>query len=280
MTVKGKTKYRSIWADILGVLVAGIIFVLPFVFILFTAAKNQTDSSALDFTPPKHWQLWSNLKAVLATEHGIMVRATLNTFILTVFSVILLVLISGMTGYVLQRKKTKITSIASFLVLTALIIPPAIVPTIWVLQRIHLYRSMTGLVFIEVTYGMGFAILLYRNFMATIPRELDEAAIIDGCSGWNLYFRVIFPLLRPVTITLIIVAIVGIFNDFVNPLYFLPGSQNATLQATLFSFQGRFNTQWNLLFTDILYITIFPLLAFIFFNRKIVAGMTAGSIKG
>ena len=139
---------------------------------------------------------------------------------------------------------------------------------------------MTGLVFIEVTYGMGFAILLYRNFMATIPRELDEAAIIDGCSGWSLYFRVIFPLLRPVTITLVIVAIVGIFNDFVNPLYFLPGSQNATLQATLFSFQGVFNTQWNLLFTDILYITIFPLLAFIFFNRKIVAGMTAGSIKG
>lgn len=278
--VKSKKNYRSIWVDVFGVLVASVIFIIPFVFILFTASKNRLDASALDFTPPKHWQLWTNLKAVWKFNNGIAVRATFNTLILTVFSVALLVIISGMTGYVLQRKRTKSTSIAGFLVLTALIVPPAIVPTIWVLQRMHLFQTMSGMIFIEVAYGMGFAILLYRNFMATIPRELDEAAILDGCSGWGLYFRVIFPLLRPVTITIGIIATVAIFNDFVNPLYFLPGNKNATLQTTLFNFQGQFNTDWQLLFTDILYITVFPLIAFIFFNRKIVAGMTAGSVKG
>lgn len=278
--VKGKRTYRSIWVDIAGVTVGSIVFIVPFIFILFTASKDRKGASALDFTPPKHWQLWSNLKDVLKVTNGIVVRATINTFILTICSVTLLVLVSGMTGYVLQRKKTRATSVGGFLVLTALIIPPAIVPTIWVLQRIHLYKTMSGLVFIEVAYGMGFAILLFRNFMATIPRELDEAAILDGCTGWGLYFRVIFPLLRPVTISIIIIATVTIFNDFVNPLYFFPGSNNATLQTTLFSFQGQFYSEWHLLFTDILYITVFPLIAFIFFNRKIVAGMTAGSIKG
>jgi raffinose/stachyose/melibiose transport system permease protein len=165
-------------------------------------------------------------------------------------------------------------------VLTALIIPPAIVPTIWVLQKLHLFGTLQGIIAIQVAYGMGFSILIFRNFIATIPRELDEAAIIDGCGGWNLYFKIIFPLLRPVTITIGILATVGIFNDFTNPLYFLPGEKNATLQQTLFNYVSRFSTQYNLLFADILYITIFPLLAFIFFNKKIVAGMTSGSVKG
>jgi raffinose/stachyose/melibiose transport system permease protein len=133
---------------------------------------------------------------------------------------------------------------------------------------------------IEVAYGLAFAILIFRNFIATIPKEIDEAAIVDGCTGWNLYFRIIFPLLKPVTITIGIIATAGIFNDFTNPLYYLPGEDNATLQQTLFSYVSRYSTQYNYLFSDILYITAFPLLAFIFFNKRIVAGMTAGSIKG
>ena len=90
----------------------------------------------------------------------------------------------------------------------------------------------------------------------------------------------IFPLLRPVTITVILTTSVAIFNDFVNPLYFLPGDQNATVQLTLYNFLSQFTSQYNLLFTNIVLITIPPLILFIFFNRKIVSGMTAGAVKG
>jgi raffinose/stachyose/melibiose transport system permease protein len=185
-----------------------------------------------------------------------------------------------MTGFVMHRKRNRASSIANVLVLTALVIPPAIVPTIWVLQRIHLYKTLAGMIAIEVAYGLAFAILIFRNFIGTIPKEIDEAAIVDGCTGWNLYFRIIFPLLKPVTITIGIIATAAIFNDFTNPLYYLPGDENATLQQTLFAYISRYSTQYNLLFADILYITAFPLLAFIFFNKRIVSGMTAGSIKG
>jgi raffinose/stachyose/melibiose transport system permease protein len=185
-----------------------------------------------------------------------------------------------MTGFVMHRKRNRVTSVANVLVLTALVIPPAIVPTIWVLQRIHLYKTLAGMIAIEVAYGLAFAVLIFRNFIGTIPKEIDEAAIVDGCTGWNLYFRIIFPLLKPVTITIGIIATAGIFNDFTNPLYYLPGDENATLQQTLFAYVSRYSTQYNLLFSDILYITAFPLLAFIFFNKRIVSGMTAGSIKG
>jgi len=131
-----------------------------------------------------------------------------------------------------------------------------------------------------VAFGMSFSILLFRAFVSTIPRELDEAALIDGAGPLRLFFQVGFPLLRSVIVTVIVVQSVTVFNDFANPLYFLPGAENATVQLTLFNFQSQYQTSWNLLFTDILLITIPPLIMYIFFNRQIVAGLTAGAVKG
>jgi raffinose/stachyose/melibiose transport system permease protein len=104
--------------------------------------------------------------------------------------------------------------------------------------------------------------------------------VVDGAGTVQIFFRVIFPVLRSVIMTVIILQSVIIYNDFQNPLYFLPGTQNATVQLTLLNFQSQFTTQYNLLFATILLVTIPPLILFIFFNRKIVAGMAAGSVKG
>ena len=185
-----------------------------------------------------------------------------------------------MAGFVLERRRDRMAKLVNACVLAGLIIPPAVVPTIYVLQEVHLFNSLWGLVLVEVAYLAPFSIILFRAFVATIPRQLDEAAMIDGCTGLSLFFRVIFPLLRPVTITVIVTASVAIYNDFVNPLYFLPGSDNATVQLTLFNFQSQFNTQWNLLFMDVLLITVPALIMFMIFNRKIVAGLTTGAVKG
>jgi raffinose/stachyose/melibiose transport system permease protein len=185
-----------------------------------------------------------------------------------------------MVGFVLQRRPSRWTGIVNFFVLAGLIIPPAVVPTIWVLQGLNLFKTMHGMILIEVAYGLSFAILLFRAFIATVPRELDEAAIIDGAGPMRLFFSVVLPLLRPVVVTVIVVQSVAIFNDFTNPLYYLPGRENVTVQLTLFNFQGQFNTQFNLLFMNILLITIPPLFVYIFFIRQIVAGLTAGAVKG
>ncbi len=164
--------------------------------------------------------------------------------------------------------------------LAGLIVPPAIVPTIWVLQGIGLFKTMPGLILIEIAYGLPFCILLFRAFIAGVPKELDEAAMVDGAGPVQIFFRVIFPVLRSVMMTVIILQSVAIYNDFQNPLYFLPGTENATIQLTLLNFQSQFTTQYNLLFATILLVTIPPLIMFIFFNRKIVEGMAAGSVKG
>ena len=148
------------------------------------------------------------------------------------------------------------------------------------LQGLGLFKTFHGMILIQVAYGLAFSVLLFRAFIATIPRDLDEAAIIDGARPWQVFYKVILPLLKPVTVTLIVVQSIAIFNDFTNPLYYLPGKNNVTVQLTLYNFQSQFQTQFNLLFMNILLVTIPPLIVFIFFNRQIVAGMTAGAVKG
>jgi raffinose/stachyose/melibiose transport system permease protein len=268
------------WLGTLAIAVFSVVFLIPFAYILLTAGKDRTDAGHLSFSWPAHWQLVKNLKDVVAARDYLLIIAFINSTILTVVSVTILVVLGAMVAFVLQRRVSRWTPFVSFLVLSGLIIPPAVVPTIWVLQGIGLFKTMTGLILVEVAFGLPFSILLFRAFIATIPRELDEAALIDGAGPVRLFFQVIFPLLRSVTITVVVVQSVVIFNDFVNPLYFLPGEKNATVQLTLFNFQSQYNTQYNLLFMDILLITIPPLLMFMFFNGKIVDGLTAGAVKG
>ena len=164
--------------------------------------------------------------------------------------------------------------------LSGLIIPPAVVPTIYVMQKLELFKTIHGLVLVEIAYGLAFSVLLFQAFISTIPRELDEAAIIDGAGPLTLFFRVVLPLLKPIVITVVVVQTVFVWNDFQSALYFLPGDENATVQLTLYNFQSQYNTSTNLLFMDILLITVPPLLLFMFFQKQIVSGITAGSVKG
>lgn len=266
----------------IAIAVSVVVFLVPFAFILVTAAKTAPEASMLAFSWPSEWKLWDNIAAVLADRNGILIRAFVNSIVLTVASVIVMVVLAAMVGYVLQRKRSRWNGVVNFFVLAGLIVPPAVVPTIWVLQGLGLFKTLGGLVLIEATFGLSFCILLFRAFVSTIPRELDEAALIDGAGPIRLFFQVVLPLLKPVIVTVIVVQSVAVFNDFANPLYFLPGDANATVQLTLYAYASSSTSagQFNLLFADILLITIPPLVMYIFFNRQIVAGMTSGAIKG
>ena len=256
------------------------IFLVPFAFIILTAVKDRKSASTRSFDWPVEWHFWDNLVEVIQTRDYMLIIAFINSTVLTVASVAILVVLSAMVAYVVQRRRSRWNGLINFLVLSGLIIPPAVVPTVWVLQKLGLFKTLGGLILVEVAFGLSFCILLFRAFIATIPRDLDEAAIIDGAGPVRLFFKVIFPLLKSVIVTVVIVQSVIIFNDFAYPLYFLPGDENATVQLTVFNFQSQFNTQYNLLFADILLITIPPLLLYLFLNRRIVEGLTAGAVKG
>jgi raffinose/stachyose/melibiose transport system permease protein len=279
----GSRTRRRVFAWLVGgsaVVLSLVVFVVPFAFIAVQALKTRQDANQLSFAWPEEIVLWQNVVETIQTRDYIVVTALVNSTILTVVSVTLMVVFAAMVGYVLQRRRSRWTGLVNFLVLSGLIIPPAVVPTIWVLQGLGLFRTLPGMTLVFVAFGLSFSVLLFRAFMSTIPRELDEAATIDGAGPLRVFFQVIFPLLRPVVLTVIIVQSTVVWNDFVHPLYFLPGDANATVQLTLYNFQSQFSTQYNLLFANILIITIPPLVLFILFNRQIVGGFTTGAVKG
>jgi raffinose/stachyose/melibiose transport system permease protein len=277
---KAGSRAHRYWLGGLALVLTTVVFIVPFAFILFQSFKDRQQASLLDFSLPEGNNFFSNVVDVVQARDYMLITAFVNSTILTVASVAIVVVLGAMVAFVLQRRVSKWNRLVDLLILSGLIIPPAVVPTIWVLQKMGIFRTMPGLILIEIAFHLSFTVLLFRAFISTIPRELDEAAILDGAGPIRLFFRVIFPLLKSVSVTVIVVTSVAVFNDFVNPLYFLPGDENATVQLTLFNFKSQFNTQYNLLFTDILLVTIPPLIMFLFFNRKIVEGMTSGAVKG
>ncbi|MFD0865580.1 carbohydrate ABC transporter permease [Tessaracoccus lubricantis] len=265
---------------IVGIVVTTVLFLVPFAFVFTTAAKSPQEAARLEFSWPEQFQLASNVVEVFQARDYMLIIAFINSTILTVASVALMVLFGSMIAYVLSRRASRWNGLINGLVLAGLIIPPAVVPTIWVMQTLGLFKTLPGLILIEVAFGLSFTVLMMRAFVSTIPREIDEAAVVDGAGPVRLFFSVILPLLKPVIVTIIVVQSIFVFNDFQNPLYFLPGDSNATVQLTLFNFRSQFVTDYNLLFTNILVITVPMLVLYILFQRHIVAGMTAGAVKG
>jgi raffinose/stachyose/melibiose transport system permease protein len=273
-------KLRSYVSGMVGVVVTALIFIVPFIFIFTQAVKNSQESAELSLALPTEVLIIENFLEVLEFREFMLVRALWNSTVLTVASVVLVVTFGALVAYVIQRRPSRLTKVLGAFVMAGLIIPPAVVPTIFLMQDLGIFKTLHGLIFIQIAFGISFVILLFRGFIATIPKELDEAAIIDGAGPLRLFFQVIFPLLRGVIVTAVILVSISVFNDFQNPLYFLPGDANVTVQLTLFNFQSQFVTKFNLLFMNILLITIPLLILFLIFNKKIVAGMTAGAVKG
>ena len=277
--VSGAYTSGTFISEFIAWILAVVIFVLPFVFVLFNSLKDRKGANKLLFSLPDVFH-WENYIEVIQNNHYQILKAFGNSALITLLSIAVLIICSSMAGYVMQRRKSRITKVARRLLLFGLMMPVTILPTIWLLRTLHIYKTLFSMVMIETAINLPFTVMLYRGFMDTIPKELEEAALIDGCSRWTVFSKIVFPLLKPVTATVIILDAVTIFNDFTNPLYFYPGSENVTIQLTIYNYITKFQSSYNLLFADVILITLPMLVLFLLFNKRIISGMAAGAVKG
>ena len=275
--MEGKRRRNQIIGDVVGVLLTVVLFLIPFYFMFVQSIKSKKESNRLSMAWPSEIH-FENYVEVFKKAN--LLTAFKNSAILTLFTVLGLIITGAMAGYVIQRRRDKVTTAIQSVIMLGLMIPASILPTIRMLQAMHIYKTMFSMVMIEIALQTPFTVMLYRGFMSSIPVDLEEAASIDGCNRWQIFQKVIFPLLKPIQATIIILVGVQTFNDFTNPLYFLPGAANATVQLTLYNFKGQASNSYNLLFADIIMITVPMLILFLFFNKRIVAGMVAGAVKG
>lgn len=273
-------RLRSIVADIIGIVLTIMIFIVPFYYIIVNSLKSRQESSLMEASLPTQIHFKENYWAVISDQNFRLLKSFVNSTIISAVSISIIILICSMAAYVLQRRPSKTSLFVQYIILIGLMLPPSILPTIWVLDLLGLFPTIPGIILVEVTLQIPFVTMLYRSYMGTIPKEIEEAAMIDGCGKLSIFFKIIFPLLKPATSSVIVLTAVTIFNDFVNPLYFLPGTENSTVSLTIYSFMGQFNSSWNLLFADVVLISIPPLILFLFFNKKIVAGLASSSLKG
>lgn len=276
-------KKRSAWSlfgGIFAVLLTILTHWAVFYFVIINSFKTRGEAARLSLTLPKKWNVLENYRYVLKYGEGLFFRSMWNSIRLTVVSIIILVLVSSMTGYILQRRKGRISQFSNKLILAGLIVPPSVISTYWILAKLGVVGTLTGLTLVEVATLFPFSVMIYKGYMATIPRDIDEAAVIDGCSPTRLFFQIIFPMLKPVTATVVILRSVVVYNDFANPLYYMSGARNSTIQLFVYTFQSAFLTQWNYLFAAIVLISIPPFLLYLFLNKRILEGVTAGAVKG
>lgn len=255
-----------------------IMFIAPIWMVAVNSIKSKAEANLLGMAFPKDGiiHLINYFKVI---EQGGILRSFMNGLIESTFSVVIIVLAASSCAYILARRKGKIYNIIFYTFIMGLIIPVAFIPTYLVLNKLNLVNTYAGLIFIFTTYGLPSAIFLYTGFVKTIPRELDEAALLDGCSCFRAFFSIILPLLKPVTVTISILSFIGAWNDTQIPLFFASGDHWA-LPLSVYNFYGAHEKSWNLVFADVI-IIILPLVIIYMIGQKyIISGMTAGAVKG
>ena len=253
------------------------VFVYPILMVLITSFKKKAEANVLSISLPSQW-LFENYAQVW--EKAKIEQSFVNSLQITGLSVILILMFASTLSFVLVRRNTKGCRIISRILAFGIVAPIAILPTTQLLRYLGLYGEKIGLVFVYAAIYLPFSVMLYSSFIKTLPVELDEAGVIDGTTGFNLFWRIIFPLLRPATMTVGVLAFMWVWNDFQYPLYLLNSSAKWTLPLSVYSFYGQYSRSWNLVCADMVIVSIPVVLIYIFAQRYIVSGMTAGAVKG
>ena len=266
-----------------------LVFLFPFFLVLINSAKGSFEITQYPMSLPTDWMnIFKNAAAIWTSVNLHYPSSFLSSIIITASSLVLLNLLSAQAAWVLVRTKTR-TSAAIFLVfIAAMVIPFQIVmfPLLtWFRQiaavtGIRLLRSYTGILLAYLGFGLSMSIFMFHGFIKSIPLELEEAATIDGCRRHEVFYRIIFPILKPIHATVLVLNGIWIWNDFLLPLLVL-GKGNAvmTIPLAVANFAGAYVKQWDLILTAILMAMVPIIIFFLAAQKFIIKGMVAGSIK-
>jgi raffinose/stachyose/melibiose transport system permease protein len=256
---------------------ASLIMVIPVYLIMINSVKTSAQASSLGIDLPTEIRL-DNFVTVI--DKGKLVTSFFNSMLYASSSTVLGTLLSTMAAYVMARNRTRLNGILYFFIIMGIALPINFFTLTKIMQVTHLINTKLGIIILYAATQIPFGVFLIYGFVDSIPRELDEAAIIDGCGPIQLFTRVIFPLLTPVLVTTGILNFLGVWNDFLFPLYYLNNSANWPMTLAVYNFFGQYQQSWNLVSADIL-LTILPvIIIYLMGQRFILSGLTTGAVKG
>lgn len=268
---------RTFGRELALILVAAIWWI-PFYFLITVSLKSDSETLTHPSSLPSHVELGNFSSAWQGVAGVTLGDALKSSAIITAGSIVGLIVIGSVCAYPIARREGRISTGLYGLFVIGIIIPfqLGLIPIYVTMRKLGLAGTYPGTILLYTGLLMPLSVFLYTGFVRRLPRDYEEAAYVDGASRLRTFLRVVFPLLRPVTATVAMLATVIIWNDFFVQVIFLSGSPRLTLPVAVYSFVGQYATQWNLVFAAVI-ITILPLLAFyLFAQRQLIRGFSGG----
>ncbi|MDY4610902.1 MAG: carbohydrate ABC transporter permease [Sphaerochaetaceae bacterium] len=280
------TAKKRIGRIILSILVItlGLCFLFPLYIMFINSVKNRAELYMGPVAIPKAF-LWHNYAE--AAEKMSFFRAFGNSLLITIASVVFIIIFSSMCAWMIARKDDRLSKLIYFTFVATMLIPfqTLMMPLVQMMKwtkvnlGIQVLNTYKGIVFMYIGFGMSLAVFLFHGFVKSIPVSLEEAATLDGCGRFGVFWRIVFPMLKPTTVTVIILDIIWIWNDYLLPSLVLNNKALRTIPLSTSSFFGVFTIQWNQAMAG-LTMAIIPVIIFYFCAQKyIIKGVAAGAVK-
>lgn len=263
----------------LMMILLALVFLVPFYFLFVNSVKTFGDLLTNAASWPQAFE-WSNYQR--AWEITNFPKVLTNSLIVTVISNLLLVLISSMTAYRMVRHNTRFNRVLFTLFVAAMVIPfqSIMIPLVKVTSTVGIMNSHWGLIICYLGFGVPMSVFLFHGFVKSVPVEIEEAARVDGSNAYGVFFRIVYPLMRPMYVTIIILNTLWIWNDYLLPSIVLQDAELHTIPIATYAFFGQYTKQWDLALPALV-LGITPIILFFLLMQKhIIQGITAGSVKG
>lgn len=256
-----------------------ILFLFPFYFAILYAFKTPVEIANNPISFPKKLNLENFVQAIHLPNY---ISGTFNSIITAVIVVFLVVLTTSMASYKIVRKNNKFYNMLYYVFQLSIMLPFQVImyPLYAQLKTFHMINHLTTLMIVQTGILIGFYSFLYAGFIKTVPIELEEAALIDGCTKYGIFFKIVFPLLRPITMTTVVLVFLASWNDFIVPMVFMQQENVRTLPLIQFYLFGQYSQYVNVAFAAVLLSMIPVLIIYFILQKYIVSGITAGAIKG
>ncbi|WP_330596950.1 carbohydrate ABC transporter permease [Wansuia hejianensis] len=269
-TAKNVVKNGMAW-------IVSLVMLVPVLLILVNAFKPAEEAIRMNLTLPKEWTLTNFITVI---QKGKLGQSFLNSFLYAGSATVITVCLGAMAAYVFSRRRTRRNSAVYMYMVLGIVIPINYVALMKVMQAIRLNNSALGIILLYVAMQLPFTIFLIYGFVSKVPTELDEAAVIDGCGPFRLFFSIILPMLKPSIITAGVLCFLNTWNEFIMPLYFLNSSEKWPVTLAIYNFFGQYETNWNLICADVLLTCLPVIVMYLVCQKYIVGGQTAGAVKG
>ena len=256
---------------------ASLLVLIPMALVVLNAFKADGETLNMSLTLPKHW-MFSNFLTVI--KKGKLITSFLNSLLYAGAGTVITVMFGSMAAYVFSRRRSGRMGALYMYVVLGMVIPINYVTLTKTMQLLHLTNTAPGIILLYVAMQTPFTVFLIYGFVSKIPVELDEAAILDGCSPMELYWKVVFPMLKSAVVTSAVLCFLNCWNEFMMPLYFLHSSTKWPMTLAIYNFFGQFEMSWNLICADVLLTCAPVIIVYLAGQKYIVGGQTAGAVKG